>query len=195
MSKLKVKKSKIDLNPLSINQLRHFSETRLRKSIIIPLLKGIGAESVTDLHGSNEQGIDVYFEWFDIFSHRRRFGIQIKKGDLVYRSRPDTNKNILTICNQIKMAFSKEIILSYSKDGKISVHIDGYYVVISGRANQHAKDYIYQERKAFPYIHIIDGDELIRVINNMKVISRKGIGAIATRPSSLPILENLEGKT
>ncbi len=174
MGKPKIDNSRINLNSLSINQLRQSGEPELRKSIIIPLLKQIGAENVIDLHGSNEQGIDVYFEWLDIFSHRRRFGIQIKKGDLVCGSRPDKNRNILTICNQIKMGFLKEVPLSDSRSGRVGVHIDGYYIIISGRANQNAINYIDRERKSFPSIHIIEGEELIRIIKNRKLLNKQG---------------------
>jgi hypothetical protein len=156
----------INLDSLTVDQLKELPENEVRRHIVIPLLKEIGAENVIDMHGRSEKGIDVYFEWRDVFYHRRRFGIQIKKGDVAYGCPPNRNTNILEICNQIEEGFSKETIMFDSEHGKISVTIDGYYVLVSGRITQDAKDYIYEKRKKYPYIHIIDGHGIIKVLKN-----------------------------
>ena len=172
MNKFKANKE-IDFDSLTIDSLRQLEEPELRKNVVIPLLNDyLCAENVLDLHGNNEYGIDVYFEWYDIFSHSRNFGAQIKKGDLILTGRPDKNRNILTICNQIKLAFSKEIKFADSRNGKVPKIIDGFYIMISGQTTDHVKDFIYQERKAYPYIHIIDGDELLRIIKNRELLKR-----------------------
>ncbi|MBD3340059.1 MAG: hypothetical protein GF353_13175 [Candidatus Lokiarchaeota archaeon] len=170
---------RIDFNLLDVNELRKLSEAELRKLIVIPLLRDyLRAENIIDSCGTNEYGIDVYFEWYDIFSHVRYFGIQIKKGNLIYRNRPDKDPNIITICNQIKSAFSKEIRFADSNNGRVDKNIDGFYIIISGETNDQTKTYIYQERKSYPYIHIIDGNELLKIIKNRELYKRSRDNAL-----------------
>lgn len=160
------------LESLTYEILVSLTETKLRKEIIIPLLEEIGAERVIDMHGSDEEGIDVYFEYCDIFEHKKRFGIQIKKGNLKYESKT-SKKNVLTIVNQIQMGFSKEIRFIDSEIGKASFMIDGYYVIISGEATAPAKEIILRERRLYPYIHIIEGDGLIRLVQNREILKQR----------------------
>jgi len=172
MNNLQVNKA-VDFDSLTIDSLRQLKEPELRKNIVIPLLEDyLSAKNVQDLHGNNEYGIDVYFEWNDIFSHSRNFGVQIKTCDLILRCGSDKNRNIQTICNQIKLAFSKKINFADSSNGKVSKTIDGFYIMTSGKTNDPAKNYIYEERKAYSYIHIIEGDELLRIIKNRELLKR-----------------------
>lgn len=152
--------------------LGKLSENDFRKKVIIPLLKTIGAENVIDMHGRTEEGIDIYFEYPDVFEHKKRFGIQVKKGNLRYESRKRRG-NVLTIVNQIKMGFSKEIKCINPEMGKSSFTIDGFYVIISGDTSSEAVDYILRERKSYPYIHIIDGNDLVKIINNKEILAER----------------------
>jgi hypothetical protein len=164
----------MNLDTLSYSKLTRISSERtFRKYILVPLLNDLGAEHVQDMHGPTEHGIDIYFGWNDIFSHRRHFGIQAKIGDLICTTKPDQNRNIRTICNQIKAAFSHPRQLATSMYGKVDIHIDGYYIVITGRANKTATNYILEQRKEFPYIHLIEGEELIKIIQNRFRMNRK----------------------
>lgn len=180
---------KIDLDKINIRKLRRYNEDILRKHVIIPLLEELGADHIKDMHKNkeNEQGIDVYFDALDIFGHQRRFGVQIKRINLVCQSRPDKNKNIETICTQLRLAFGKEITLSTSEAGKITVHIDGYYVITSGIITQMANNYIYQQRKTYPYVHIIDGELLLKIIRQRKEIKRGKEFKEIKGPLSLPL--------
>lgn len=164
--------SKSLLGQITAPRLISLSENQLRKQIIIPLLSEIGAENVKDMHGRNEEGIDVYFEYYDIFNHRRRFGIQLKKGDINLRTKPNIDA-VLTIINQIKLSFSKEIVFIDSKMGKTSFIIDGFYVIISGKATGDAIEYILRERKSFPYIQIIEGNGLLEIIQDRKILQQR----------------------
>lgn len=165
------KNKKIDFDAIDVSSINN--ENMLRKKILIPLLQEIGAENVQDLHGSNEWGIDIYFEHFDIFSHRRRFGVQAKTLDINFTSTPDKDRNILVICNQIEMAFSKSIPLPNSKSGKIEVSIDGYYVITTKKVIQTAAEFILKKRSKYPYLNIIDGNELQRILENRKILQKK----------------------
>ena len=60
---------KVDLDNINIDKLRELDEEPLRKNIIIPLLNYIEVQNVVDMHGSREEGIDIYFETFDIFGN------------------------------------------------------------------------------------------------------------------------------
>lgn len=175
MLKRKNKNQKIDMDCLTAEQLGRLPEDSLRRDIIIPLLEEIGAENVIDMHGRNEQGIDVYFEWPDVFGHKRKFGIQVKTRKLGFRSRPDRDANIQEIMNQIKMAFGKTVVLPDSMHGKIDANIDGFYIVTSNEISQQARNYIYEERKAFPYVHIIDGDLFVRILKERKLLKERAI--------------------
>lgn len=182
-------KRKINLDTIDLAKLRRYKEDTLRKQVIIPLLSDLGADYIEDMHKNkkSEQGIDVYFETFDIFGHRRRFGIQIKREDLVCQGRPDKNKNIETICTQTRLAFGKEITLSTSEPGKVSVYIDGYYIITAGEVNETSTSYIYQQRKSSPYIHVIDGKLLLKIISQRRRIRKNKEFISTVAPLSLPL--------
>lgn len=182
-------KRKIDLDKINLVKLRRYNEDTLREKVIVPLLQDLGVDNIKDMHRDKryEGGIDIYFDILDVFGHRRRFGIQVKDEDLVCRSRPDKNKNIETICTQIRLGFGKNITLPTSDPGKISVHIDGYYVITSGNVNQVASNYIYQQREAYPYLHIIDGELLFKIIQQRREIGNKKEFKKVKKPLSLPL--------
>ena len=164
---------RIDLENINIDKLKKLDEKQLRKEILIPLLKYIDAQNVIDMHGSEEEGIDIYFETFDIFGNRLRLGMQVKSVDLVYSARP-SNGNLLTILNQIKMAFSKKVrIITSDRSGE--VYIDGFYIVTCGRITEPAIRYIYENRNQYPNIHIIDGDRLMEIIKNKDLLKQRKI--------------------
>ncbi|MBN3033390.1 MAG: hypothetical protein JW873_04775 [Candidatus Saganbacteria bacterium] len=164
-------KKNINLDTINIDILKSIkNEDLLRQKIIIPLLNYIFAEDVKDMHGSAEMGIDVWFENPDIFRHRKRFGVQVKCVDLVCKGKPDKNSNIITIQNQIKMAFSHSFNFGTSSKGSEGVHLDGFYIVTSGKVNKSAAEYIYSNKKEFSYIKIIDAEELMGIISNRETI-------------------------
>ena len=164
---------KIDLDNINIDKLKRLDEEQLRKKILIPLLKYIDAQNVIDMHGSGEEGIDIYFETFDIFGNRLRLGMQVKSVDLVYSARP-SNRNLLTILHQIKMAFSKKIrVITSDRSGE--VYIDGFYIVTCGKITEPAIRYIYENRNQYPNIHIIDGDRLMEIIKNKDLLKQRKI--------------------
>ena len=178
----------VNLDSLTSKKLQSYSENTLRTQIIIPFLYDMRASRVEDQQGSNEQGIDVYFETRDIFGHTRGFGIQIKKGDLICKHRDKPNRNIMEICLQIKSGFGKEFLLSTSSAGKFPVQIDGYYIIISGKINDPAKFHIHQQRHSYPYLHVIDGSELIQIIGRRDIIGKI--------PTGFPYRgENEQGRT
>lgn len=61
---------KITIHTINIDKLKALTEKELRKLVMLPLLDYIGVQNVMDLHGSNEKGIDVYFEVYDAFGHK-----------------------------------------------------------------------------------------------------------------------------
>ncbi len=153
----------IDLNRLTEKELILLTEDDFRKKIVIPLLHDIKAFSIVDLHGINECGLDIFFEQRDIFKRNRCYGIQCKKGN-INRSASNIPNSIITICNQIELAFTKEFRDSENK----KVKINGFYLVVSGQINGFAKEYISEKSGKLPYIDFIDGQYLISMINGHK---------------------------
>lgn len=164
--------SNITIKTINIDKLKALTEDELRKLVLLPLLNYIGVQNVTDMHGSNEKGIDVYFEIYDSFGHKRRFGIQLKNKDIICTSTPN-KASIVIIINQIKMAFQKRIKFGTSDKGNDGVHIDGFYVVTSGKVNKEAADWIFENRNTYSYIQIIDGGELMEIIKNRDELKKK----------------------
>jgi len=162
----------MDLDKISPHKLKTLSEEVLRKDLVIPLLKEIEAQNVTDMHGPSEKGIDVYFETYDIFGHKRRFGMQVKTIDIVQEGQAGKG-NIITIMNQIEMAFSNSIVFGTSEKGREEVYIDGFYILTSGKVSPNAARYIREKRNKYPYVYIIDGDETLRIIRNRKFLKRR----------------------
>lgn len=163
---------KITINTINIDKLKTLDENVLRKSVLLPLLTHIEVQNIIDMHDSSEKGIDIYFETCDAFGHRRRFGVQIKNKDIVCTSQPN-KASIITIINQIKMAFSRRIKFGTSDKGNDGVHIDGFYVITSGKVSKEAADWIFENRNTYSYIQIVDGSELMEIIKNKDELKRK----------------------
>lgn len=162
----------VDLDKINIDTLRKLDEPQLR-TVIISLLKYIDAQNITNMHGSKEKGIDVYFETLDIFGNKLRWGIQVKTEDLICSAR-SSNKNVVTILNQVQMAFSKRIrIMTSDRPGE--VYIDGFYIITSGNVTSEAVEYIYDNRNKYPNIHIIDGNSLMEIIKNKDYLKQRKI--------------------
>jgi len=167
----------INLDNLNLKKLQKLKENPLRKEVIIPLLSDLGALNIRDLHGTNEFGIDVYYEVPDIFGEKRRFGIQITAIDLKCGKKP--NKNILEILAQIKMAFNRPIPIFPEK---IEVTIDGFYVITSKDIYENAGKFIVATRTQYPYLHLIDGKQLIQIIQKRKYLKETNASNLATKP-------------
>ena len=61
-------------------ELNDRSENELRKDVLIPLLTHTpGIEGVTDVHGTNEAGLDIIFFTQDAV-RKTCFGLQLKRG-------------------------------------------------------------------------------------------------------------------
>lgn len=163
---------KVTINTINIDKLKTLNEDALRKSILLPLFAYIEVQNIIDMHGSSEKGIDIYFETCDAFGHRRRFGVQIKNKDIVCTSQPN-KVSVITIINQIKMAFSRRIKFGTSDKGNDGVHIDGFYIITSGKVSKEAADWIFENRNTYSYIQIVDGSELMEIIKNKDELKRK----------------------
>ncbi len=169
-------KPRILIDKINIDKLRSLKEDILRLDIIIPLLRFIHAENIVDMHGAGEKGVDVYFEHKDIFGHQRRFGIQTKCGDINSKSKPQNN-SIMTILNQIEMAFTNGVKFGTSaKGGKI--HLDGFFVITNGNVNEGAAEHIGNCRNKYSYVQIIDGGELMEIIKNKEILKKQNIRLI-----------------
>jgi hypothetical protein len=151
----------VNLNKITEKELEFLPEDVLRKEVVIPLLKKIGCFNVVDLHGTNECGLDIFFEKKDVFRRNKYYGIQCKKGHIKRTTSKNTN-SIITICNQINLAFTKQF--RNSENNKI--YINGFYLVISGQINELAKEYISITTNKLPYLDYIDGQYLISIIYN-----------------------------
>lgn len=155
----------INFNTITEKELKSLNEDILRKRVIKPLLDNIGCDYVMDNCGQNECGVDIFFEKKDIFGHTRYFGIQCKKGD-IKKTTSENPKSIITICNQIKEAFKTEFISSEYTE----VFINGFYIITSGLVNRFAQEYIMKMKKDFPYLDIIDGQQLIQILKKVNTL-------------------------
>lgn len=190
--KTKSNTTEIDLDKINIDRLAVLDENTLRKQVIIPLLKYIDVQNVTDMHGVDEEGIDIYFETLDIFGIRLRWGIQVKNEDLVYAAE-SSNRNLVTILNQIQMAFSKRIrVMTPERSGPS--YIDGFYIVTSGKLTGGAMDHIQDNRNKYHNIHIIDGNMLLDIIRNRDSLKRREIRSLTGSPKAISDSISLTGE-
>ena len=157
------------LNSITLEELPTLPERILRIEIIVPLLRKIFTR-VDDLHGSQEYGIDVYFEAHDFFDRPKYFGVSLKKGDLDNASAPSKN-SIPTILTQMDKAFVKARFSSNDE----AVHLHGYYIIASGKFGQDARDYLLLQRPNYPYVDFLDGEELFRIISDRHLLRHKRI--------------------
>jgi hypothetical protein len=160
-----------DLSGITMEYLIGLPESELRNNVIKPLLKEIGFRHVEDYHGPRENGIDILFETTDFFNRPRYFGVSAKTGDLNKNSAPD-QKSILTIYSQMDQAF--ETLFLSSNNEAVLLH--GYYIITTGSPNREAKDLIMKRRSRYPYVDIINGQELFRIIQERDMLRYKLIG-------------------
>jgi len=130
------------------------NEDELRKQIKEILQKDPTIKRVDDKHGGVEFGIDLVFEREDPFGEVRKYGIQIKIGDINARIAKD-------IIAQLLMAFGHP----FPPDER---SLDGVYVVTNGEINSYAQEQIKAARVGFREIHFIDGQILERFLQRGK---------------------------
>lgn len=159
----------MDLDSLTLSKLQKLNEKDLRKEIVIPFLKEINAQNVYDTHGSTEFGIDIFFQWFDIFNIQRSYGIQLKAEDIrLDTSKP--NKTLMTILQQIELAFNRRIPLIVNKT---EAKIEAFYLITSGKFTSNAKKYILDNAHKCSSIFFIDGEKLTELIKNKNKLEIK----------------------
>lgn len=63
---------------ISLEKLQILSEAELRRQVLIPLLRAMGFQDVTELHGSNERGKDIVMWKRDDFRARINYAVVAK---------------------------------------------------------------------------------------------------------------------
>lgn len=148
------------------SKITRLSEDSLRKDVIIPMLKALGAYGTEDFHGSSEKGKDVYFAYKDIFGEYKHCCFFIKVGDIKKSGKNDIRKMKVHIEEAIQREFINPI------DNKNPIYIEEFYFICSGKINQEARDYITDllRQRQMPSFRIFDIDKLIEAI--LKLIKR-----------------------
>jgi hypothetical protein len=148
----------INLDTITKDSLVSLEEVELHLDVIFPLLEDIGFRRITYCHGPDECGIDFHFEMHDFFVRVKYFGISVKKGKV-------TKGSAKIILSQLKEAFGHKFLIS---SPKTEVYLDGYYVIASGKITAPGKQHILETSRDFPYVDVIDGQELLWIIRNRK---------------------------
>lgn len=126
-------------------------------SVLIPLFCKLGYRQVRDVHGAKECGIDLIFYETDNMGIRRYIGVQAKVKN-IHRNVGTQNNNIMTIINQIQLAFESSF---YILPDKNEIRVDRIIIVGSQIISKDAKDYIRESlRGKIFYQHIEFMDNL-----------------------------------
>jgi len=137
-------------------KIARLSENSLRRNILIPMLKAMGAYNTEDFHGSSEKGKDVYFSYKNIFERYKHCCFFIKVGNVKKSGRNDIRKMQKAIEEAIQRDFPSPI------DNKTPIHIEEFYFVCSGKINKEAREWLSDllRKKQTPNFDIFDIDNL-----------------------------------
>lgn len=124
-------------NPV-YERLEALSENELRRNIIVPLLAQTeGVHQVTDVHGTDERGLDVVFCTKDAI-RTTWYGLQLKKGNISGGGRG--NQTVKQIVDQLELARISPHSVASPPAG--DYRIERFIVATSGRISQTARSEI-----------------------------------------------------
>lgn len=126
---------------------KKLTEDELRKQILEFLKKDPRVTSPKLTHGTHEYGVDIVFDYEDVFGQKLKCGIQVKVNDL------DASK-LKEIIGQLCIAFGHE----YSRKPNTRL-LDIVYIITNG-STQPSDEYINASNVGFRNVMFIDGDQL-----------------------------------
>jgi len=109
-----------------------------------------------------DNGIDVYFGYFDHLYRPKHIGIQIKVEKIIQGSSASLTNSIETIRNQVHKAYQYRF-TSPLDNSTQTCKINGFYLITSKSVNQGARDF-YSNDDQFTNLDIIDGGTLVHLI-------------------------------
>ncbi len=122
------------------------TEKEYTDQVLIPLLRHMGFQEVTNNHGVKEFGKDILFVEYDRFLLRKYYAAQIKVGDISGGNSSQLGDIIEHTAHAFEINFEDLIT-------KQEVAISDYYVIISGRFTGNAKDILLRDNRLKPYRH------------------------------------------
>jgi hypothetical protein len=176
--------------------LREMSEDELRRQVVIPLVRVTkDVHGVTDVHGTNERGLDVIF-FVDTGIERLCYGLQLKKGNIGGGGTKDgTVQEILT---QLTLASRFKHPVAIHSPGEHQ--IDRFVVATTGHISNTAREEI---GRAFEKGKVLFWDEstlINRLHNDLPDFFQVSDGAAVTylrsiedRLNSLDSLDQIPG--
>lgn len=148
------------------------SEDLFTEEIVIPLLEAV-AEACEfskfgpvkiEFWGKDKRlevnnGVDVYFGYFDHLYRPKHIGIQIKIENIIQGSSASLTNSIETIRNQIQKAYEFRFTSPLDSTTQ-ECKLNGFYLVTSRSINQGARQF-YSQGDHFTNLDFIDGDTLV----------------------------------
>lgn len=139
-------------------RLEDLSENELRKEVLIPVLSHTpGIFQISDVHGTNERGLDVIFCTTDAVRDKIWYGLQLKRGNI--SGGGSGKRTVKEIIDQLELASKFEHPVAVSPAGKY--RMDHFVVAASGRISQTARDEIVQRMEPIP-VEFWDLTEIVR---------------------------------
>lgn len=144
-------------NP-TFERIGALSENELRTEVLIPILSHTpGISQISDVHGTNEKGLDVIFCTSDAVREKIWYGLQLKRGDISGGGRG--SRTVKELIDQLELAAEFEHPVAVSPAGKY--RMDYFVVAASGRISQTARDEIVNRMSPTP-VDFWDLAEIVR---------------------------------
>jgi CheY-like chemotaxis protein len=154
------------------------SEEVFTLNLLVPLFRSFGYQGIRYIHGSNECGIDLIFYEIDRLGLQRHIGVQVKTVPLNKRAGERTEKNILTVLDQLEQALNSSFCILPEVH---EIRLSQVLVVSSGRITQAAREYIQRSfvgKGNSQLIEFFDRDALIDLIVGSNDSKRPGCSPI-----------------
>lgn len=104
--------------------------------------------NVKDTNGIAEYGIDIVFSYPDAFGKIKKYGIQVKSGDI-------TSSVVEITLGQLSIAFGHVF------PDEPPEYLNGAYVITDGRILNQASEYFHNAKIGFREIFLIGGNEIL----------------------------------
>lgn len=168
-----------------LKRLRALDETSFRRDVMVPLLRKMGYESVSDVHGVNEHGLDIIY--FSKDKGRRYLcGMQLKVGD-IHSNKRKPNSPVQTLIRQAQEALSYKFEVPH-EEGRYP--LSRLEVFTSGSISQPASDTIKNNSNRPIAVEFFGGDDVCQLLDKYwpdyfemteKSMSPNRIGSHATQ--------------
>lgn len=142
-------------NSEKLARLSALNENSFRQDVMVPLLRRMGYESVLDVHGVYEHGVDILYFYIDK-GRRYLCGVQLKVGD-IHSNKRKPNSSVQTLIDQAQEALGYKFQVSEARH-----ELSRLEVFTTGSVSHPARDTINNSNR-LRAVQLFSGDDVCQL--------------------------------